>query len=111
MGVCVKAGVLLLETLTLRDNDCTRPDCVALLERLCERLAEPLGEARTESDGVELNPIEMLLDGLAGFDGDTVIDLDLVLETVIELDNDWVAENEHDLNNGLHDRVTLDEGA
>ena len=40
-----------------------------------------------------------------------MIDLDLVLEIVIDTAIDGDAENEQDLNNGLHDRVTLDDGA
>ena len=107
VDVCVKAGVLLRETLTLREGDGRLPDCVALLERLDVRLAEPVGEALTERDGVRLNPKELLRDGLAGFDGETVVDLVLVPETVIDTITDGDAENEHDLNKGLHDRVTL----
>ena len=108
---CVNAGVLLRETLTLREGDGSRPDWVTLLERLGVRLVESLGEGRTDGDDVRLNPKELLRDGLAGFDGHTVVDLDLVTEIVIDTAIDEDAENEQDLNNGLHDRVTLDDGA
>ena len=108
---CVNAGVLLRETLTLREGDGGRPDCVTLLERLGVRLVETLGEGRTDGDDVRLNPNDCDREGLAGFDGQTVVDLDLVLEIVIDTAIDGDAENEQDLNNGLHDRVTLDDGA
>lgn len=88
MRVCVKARVLLRETLTLRDDDGRTPNCVAVLERLRMRLAETLDEGRTDRDAVKLNLKELLLDGLASFDGDTVIDLDLVLEIVMDFDID-----------------------
>jgi hypothetical protein len=52
------------------------------------RLAETLDEGRTDRDAVKLNLKELLLDGLASFDGDTVIDLDLVLEIVMDFDID-----------------------
>jgi hypothetical protein len=71
-----------------------------LLELLCDfdivdvadndrvLIREMLGEALTESDGVKLNPKELLRDGLASFDGDIVIDLDFVLEIVMDFDID-----------------------
>ena len=79
---------MLRETLTLRDGDGRLPDCVALLERLCVRLLETVGEGRTDGDAVKLKPKELLRDGLARFDGELVIDLVLVSETVIDLDID-----------------------
>ncbi len=89
---------------TLRDN-------VTDTDILAGTLREPLGVGCTDNDGVILNPNDAERDGLAIFDEDTVIDLDIVLEIVMDLDIDSVAVNEHDLNNGLHDRVTLEEGA
>jgi hypothetical protein len=104
-------GALLRDTLVLTVGDCGNPDCVALLEILCAILVETLGEARTESDGVILNPKELLRVGLARFDGDIVVDLEVLLDKVIEILLEGVGVDEHDMKSGLHDRVADDDGA
>ena len=96
----------------LADRDrVTLRDVVIEIDILAGMLCEPLDVGYTDSDGVRLNPNDCEREGLAGFDGETVIDLDLVIEIVIDTAIDGDAENEQDLNNGLHDRVTLDDGA
>ena len=91
---------MLLDVLLLRDDDGGIPEPVALLDTLRERLPEMLREGWTESDGVILSPKDPLRDGVAGFDRERVGDTVIVR----------VAVKEHDLNNGLQDRVTLEEG-
>ena len=91
---------MLLDVLLLRDDDGGIPEPVALLDTLRERLPEMLREACTESDGVILSPKDPLRDGVGGFDRERVGDTVIVS----------VAVKEHDLNNGLQDRVTLEEG-
>ena len=96
----------------LADRDrVTLRDVVTETDILAGMLCEPLDVGYTDGDGVRLNPNDCDREGLASFEGDTVIDLDLVLEIVIDTAIDGDPENEQDLNNGLHDRVTLDDGA
>ena len=80
-------------------QDCGKPDCVALLEKLGERLEDTVRDACIDNVGVILKPKELLRDGLAILDGDELF------ETVTEILLDGVAVDEHDINNGLHDRV------
>jgi hypothetical protein len=98
--VTLTVAGLLIDALALADDDGGRREPVGLLEKLGEGLPDLLFEAWIESDGVILSPKEPLRDGLAGFDRDTVCDTVIVS----------VAVKEHDLNNGLHERVTLTVG-
>ena len=98
------------DRLAYRDRVTLR-DVVTEIDILAGMLCEPLDVGYTDGDGVRLNPNDCEREGLASFEGDTVIDLDLVLEIVTDTAVDGDAENEQDLNNGLHDRVTLTDGA
>ena len=125
--VTLAEGALLRETLMLRDGDCGRPVCVLLLVVLRDNdcdcvslrdlvtdtdvLAITLSVGGTDNDGLILNPNDFDWEGVAIFEANTDADTERLFDTVIDVDIDWVAENEHDLNNGLHDRVTLTEAA
>ena len=81
---------LLRDKLLLADGDM----------RLIDTLGDLLFDAGIDFVRVTLNPnVGVRL-------GEAITDIVLVIDTAIDGD----AENEQDLNNGLHDRVTLDDG-
>ena len=98
--VTLPVGALLLDALALREDDSRTPEPVGLLEKLGELLLDLLLEAWTERDGLILSPKDPLRDGVA----------DRLLVLVNEAATEGEALNEHDLNNGLQERVTLTVG-